>query len=122
MTAITIGNGPIPDIENPTFQVFEGGELVGYAAERRDRGPLDRRCWIACVNPNTAYAHWSADKTLKGIEGMFYVEAQTRELLCRVIECRFVEFRRRQTPETNSSRFWLSGLKSRCRQLLASLK
>ena len=119
MTAITIGNGPIPDIETPTFQVFVGGELVGYAAERRDRGHLDRRCWTACVNPNSAYAHWSADQTLKGIEGIFYVEAPTRELLCQVIERRFAEFRRQQTPQS-SGRRWLSRLKSRCQQLLAS--
>ena len=123
MTAIAIGNAPIPGIEPPTFQVFEGGELAGCAAERLDRGHLDRRCWTASVCADPANMNQSPGRTLCGPEGWYYLEASTRDLMCRTIARHFFDYRRRRQAiqRVDGRGSWWSGLRSGCQQLPASL-
>ena len=120
---ITIGEDPLPGYQVPTFDVLEYGRVVGSAGARPDLDHPGKRCWTASVCANPANMNQSPDRTLYGVEGWYYLEAPTRDLLCRTIARRFAEYRRRrQVPVLSEGRgSWWSGLRSGCRQLLASL-
>ena len=87
---ITMGETPVPDKVVPRFDVWADEVWTGYAGESQDG------TWHALIYADPSKASMPLDQTRYGHEGIFWLEAATRNLLLRQVARRLDRYRRLQ--------------------------